>query len=90
MPSSEPLKMPERSWPKDAIGNDIRKGQLVTFKAPQDGIICRVFEVVQAGTMHDADGKEIKLQGSVAFLLQVPYNQGGGVPMALCLKEPEK
>ena len=85
----EPLKMPERAWPKDAIGNDIRKGQLCAFKAEKD-LICRVVDVVAAGVMHDAEGKEIKLQGSVTFAIQIPYAQGGGVPMALCLKEPEK
>jgi len=96
MPSSEViadpraiLKMPERSWPKDAIGNDLRKGQLVAVNA-KDVLICRVIDVIQAGTMHDAEGKPMALNGSVTFALQIPYAQGGGVPMALCLKEPEK
>jgi hypothetical protein len=91
MPSSEPLKMPERSWPTDALGNLIRKGQLCSFKAPQQqDIICRVVDVIQAGVMHGPDDKPIALQGSVTFAIQIPYSQGGGIPMALCLKEPEK
>lgn len=89
MPSSEPLKMPERSWPKDALGNDIRKGQLCAVN-PKDVLICRVADIIQAGVMHGPDDKPIALQGSVSFLIQIPYSQGGGVPMALCLKEPEK
>jgi hypothetical protein len=97
MPSSEViadpravLKMPERSWPKDAIGNDLRKGQLIVFKAPHEGIICRVTEVVQAGVMHDAEGKPIALQGTVSVAFQMPYSQGGHFQQVLCLKEPEK
>lgn len=82
--------MPERSWPKDAIGNDLRKGQLVVVRLPADGTICRIVDVVQAGVMHGPDDKPIALQGSVSFLVQIPYAQGVGIPMALCLKEPEK
>jgi hypothetical protein len=63
------LKMPERAWPKDAIGNDIRKGQLCAFNS-KDPLICRVADVVQAGVMHGPDDKPIALQGSVTFVIQ--------------------
>lgn len=84
------LQMPERTRPLDAIGNELRKGQLVAFKAANDPIICRIADIVQAGTLHDADNNPMKLQGSVTFVLQIPYSEGGNLPMVLCLKEPEK
>ena len=82
--------MPERTRPLDAIGNEIRKGQLCNLRFPDQGVICRAVDVVRAGTMHDAEGKAMKLQGSVTFMVQLPYAEGQGLPQALCLKEPEK
>jgi hypothetical protein len=80
----------ERQWPQDLLGNDLRKGQIVHIKLPEAGLICRVVDVIQAGTMHDPDNKPIRLQGSVAFTFQIPYDQGQSFAQVLALKEPAK
>lgn len=90
MPSSEPLKMPERSWPKDAMGNELKKGTLVLLKIPEQSVTCRVVDVLQAGIMHGPDGAPVSLEGHVSFLMRITYAPDQNLPMALCLKEPEK
>lgn len=82
--------MSERYWPKDAIGNDMRKGQLVSLRIPETVVICRVIDVIEAGfTGEDKD--RIELPGTLNLLLQVPYRATQlSVPQCLALKEPEE
>ncbi len=87
---TEPIKMPTRSWPTDGLGNELRRGSLCVLRVPETVITCRVADIVQAGTMHGADGEAYQLKGTVTFVMQIPYEQGGGVPQALMLKEPDK
>lgn len=88
MPETLQEEKSVRSWPVDALGNEIRKGALVHIKIPEGAIICRVADVVQAGVLHDADGKPMQLDGSVTFVVRIPYPVGGGLPQTLVLKEP--
>lgn len=82
--------MSERYWPKDALGNDLRKGQLVSLRIPETVIICRVLDVVEAGFSGE-DKDRLELQGTLSLLIQLPYRpQQLAVPQCLAVKEPEE
>ena len=79
----------ERYWPKDALGNDLRQGQLVTLRIPEQVVVCRVSAVIEAG-FTGQDKERMELQGAVALTIQIPYTPTRAVVgQILSLKEPE-
>lgn len=82
--------MSERYWPKDAIGNEIRKGQLVTLRIPEQVLVCRVADVIEAGFTGE-DKERMELQGAITLMVQIPYTPSRpSVGQILSLKEPEE
>jgi hypothetical protein len=82
--------MSERYWPKDALGNDVRKGQLVSLRIPEQVLVCRVADVIEAGFSGE-DKERIELQGALNLVVQIPYTPNRAVVgQVLCLKEPEE
>jgi hypothetical protein len=70
-------------YPIDMIGNQIRKGDLVTLTFPSSSVICRVVGVSPVSL---TDGMEI--EGNLVLAVHLPHR--GAVPMALVIKEPEE
>lgn len=78
-----------RSWPIDLLGNELRRGQLVSFRVPEQIIIARVADVVQAGIMHGPDNRPIMLQGTIKLALDVGYKHDTPLSQILAVKEPD-
>lgn len=77
--------MPDRRYPVDLLGNDIKKNGLVHVEFPKGGVICRVIHVEP---MQITGEQNLNVDGAVFLQLQIPHQ--GHLPMILCLKEPEK
>lgn len=86
---SEVQEKSERYWPKDALGNEIRRGQLVSLRIPEQVLVCRVSEVIEAG-FTGQDKERMELQGAIALTIQIPYTPTrAAIGQILSLKEPE-
>ena len=84
--------MSARFWPKDMLGNEIRKGNLLSV-APGAPLIMKVVDVVEAGVMPQEDPKAppMVMPGHVTLLVQLPYHpQQTQIPIAVVVKEPEE
>ncbi len=84
--------MSERYWPKDAIGNEVKKNALVAAQFPQGvPVICRVQDVIEAGFTSDEADKRMEMQGAVTLVIQIPYQPNQTtVPQLLRVMEPEE
>ena len=81
-----------RFWPTDVLGNEIRKGNLLSV-APGAPLIMKVVDVVEAGVMPQEDPKAppMVMQGHVTLLVQLPYHpQQTQIPIVVVAKEPEE
>ena len=83
--------MSSRFWPTDVLGNEIRKGNLLSL-APGAPLIMKVVDVVEAGVMPQEEGKPpMIMQGHVTLLVQLPYDpRQTQIPIAVVVKEPEE
>jgi hypothetical protein len=83
--------MSQRYWPKDPLGNDIRKGSMVAFASGQPTVM-RVVEVVEAGLMPQEEGKPpIIKEGYITLLMRLPYQPHQTlIPIAVVVKEPDE
>jgi len=84
--------MSKRFWPIDVLGNEIRKGNLLSV-APGAPLIMKVVDVVEAGVMPQEDETKppMVMPGHVTLLVQLPYSpQQTQIPIAVVVKEPEE
>ena len=84
--------MSSRFWPKDVLGNDIRKENLISL-SPGQPVIMKVVEVVEAGIIPQEDPKAppIIKQGWITCVVQLPYQpHHPQIPIAVVVKEPEE
>ena len=81
-----------RFWPKDVLGNEIRKTNLVSL-APGTPLIMKVVDVIEAGLMPQEDEKKPPLikEGRIRLLVDLPYTpMSPTIPIAVVVKEPEE
>jgi hypothetical protein len=82
----------DRSYPRDSLGNEIRKGDLVRVALLRPGLVFQVVDVEPAGQIlspgHD---QPIALQGVIRLqaLLTVPFAPGTAPEDMYVLKVPE-
>ena len=83
--------MADRSYPRDAIGNELRVGDLVRATLQQPALNFRVVKVDAAGTIVSPDLKSIALQGTLVLQAIVPVEFAEGTMLAdlFKLSEPE-
>jgi len=84
--------MSSRFWPKDVLGNDIRKGNLISL-SPGQPVIMKVMDVVEAGVIPQEDPKQPPMikAGWITCVVQLPYQpQQPVIPIAVVVKEPEE
>jgi hypothetical protein len=83
--------MPDRQYPVDAIGNTIRKGDLLRVTLPESALIFTVANVEPAGVLSGPGGAPMDLQGTITLVVQlpVPYVGGARIGNMLVLKKPE-
>jgi hypothetical protein len=83
--------MADRSYPRDAIGNELRVGDLVRATLQQPALNFRVVKVDAAGTIVSPDLKSIALQGTMVLQAIVPVEFAEGTMLAdlFKLSEPE-
>ncbi len=83
--------MADRSYPRDAIGNELRVGDLVRATLQQPALNFRVVKVDAAGMIVSPDLKSIALQGTLVLQAVVPVEFAEGTMLAdlFKLSEPE-
>ena len=84
--------MSQRYWPKDVLGNEIRKGNMISL-SPGQPVIMRIVEVVEAGLIPQEDPKKMPIvkQGWITAVVQLPYDPGHcQIPIAVVVKEPDE
>jgi hypothetical protein len=83
--------MADRSRPLDALGNELRVGDLVRATLQQPALNFRVIKVDAAGTIVSPDLKSIALQGTIVLQAVVPVEFAEGTMLADVYKlhEPE-
>jgi hypothetical protein len=82
----------ERSYPKDALGNPIRKDDLVQVKLQSPDLVFMVTDVQPAGTLMGPDQQPLALQGTLTVSVTIPIAFAPGVLLSniLVLKKPEQ
>jgi hypothetical protein len=84
---------PDRSYPTDAIGNPIRKGDIVRVALTEAALIFRVVEVNPAGSIvaPGGDGTPMSMLGTVILTAMVPVKFAAGAAMGniLVLRTPD-
>jgi hypothetical protein len=81
----------DKSYPLDAIGNEIRRDDLVRVMLSEAALIFTVADVQPAGTLIGPDNKPLSLNGTVTITATIPVQYAPGAAMAnfLVLKKPE-
>lgn len=84
--------MTDSSYPHDALGNSIRKDDLVQVKLQSPDLIFQVVEVQPAGTLMGPDEKPLALQGTLTVAVTIPISFAPGVLLGniLVLKKPDQ
>lgn len=80
-----------RFWPKDVLGNEIRKGSMVSL-SPGGPMLMKVVDVIEAGLMPQEEGKPpLVKDGGIVLLVQLPYGpHQTTIPIAVVAKEPKE
>jgi hypothetical protein len=83
--------MPDRRYPTDAIGNLIRKGDLLRVTLPEPAMVFTVADVEPAGVLSSGAGQHLDLQGTITLVVKLPVPFVGGTRAGnmLVLKKPE-
>lgn len=83
----------DRSWPHDAIGNTLKKGDLTRVTLQQPALNFRVVDVRPASTVLSpgADGTTMTLPGSITMIANVTleFPSGAQLQDVYKLMEPE-
>jgi hypothetical protein len=84
--------MTDSSFPHDALGNSIRKDDLVQVKLQSPDLIFQVTDVQPAGTLIGPDQQPLALQGTLTVAVTIPITFAPGVLLGniLVLKKPEQ
>ena len=84
--------MAGQQYPVDAIGNQIRKGNLLRVSLPESALIFTVADVEPAGVLNAPDGSPMNLQGRIMLVVQlpIPYVGGSRIDNMLVLQTPEQ
>jgi hypothetical protein len=82
----------DKSYPVDAIGNPIRKGDLLQVKLTDDHIIFSVADIEAAGTLAGPDGQPLALNGKIVLqaIIPVPFEPGTAMGTMLVLRKPDE
>ena len=83
--------MAERSYPRDAIGNAIKVGDLLQVTLPRSTLIFRVVNVDPAGSIQSPGQPSMALTGTLYMqaLIPVPFTEEQPLNDMLVLKQPE-
>lgn len=84
--------MSDRYHPIDAIGNVIRKGDLVRVSLTEAALMIIVADVEPAGTLRGPDDSLMQIQGTITLQVQVPvpYTAGSRMGNMHVLQKPEE
>ena len=63
--------MAERCWPRDAMGNELRKGDLVRITLQSSALNFRLVQVQPAGVI-ESPGGGMPLRGSMVLVATMP------------------
>jgi hypothetical protein len=82
----------DKSYPIDAIGNTIRKDDLVRVALSEAALIFTVADVQPAGTLMGPDDRPMALNGTITITATIPVQFAPGTAMAniLVLKKPDQ
>jgi hypothetical protein len=84
--------MTDSSFPHDALGNSIRKDDLVQVKLQSPDLVFVVTDVQPAGTLMGPDQQPLALQGTLTVSVTIPITFAPGVLLSniLVLKKPSE
>jgi hypothetical protein len=84
--------MSTRSYPIDAIGNQIRKGDLVRVTLTEAALVFVVADVESAGMLRGPDGAPMALNGTITIsvTVPVPFTPGSRMGNMHVLKKPDE
>lgn len=81
----------DKSYPIDAIGNTIRKGDLIRVALTEAALVFGVVDVQPAGMLHGPDNAPMPMNGVITISIQipVPYTPGSRMANMHVLKKPD-
>lgn len=83
---------PNKVWPRDKLGNEIREGKLIRLELPEAAGFFYVVTVSPATYLHGAEGR-IPVNGDVECVLRfkMPYGPDGNMLMkAVVVEQPKQ
>ena len=86
--------MANNSYPKDNLGNAVRKGDMVLYKMPDPQLLFKVMDVLPAPIIQTESGAIMPTTGQVVLSAVIPLDYDGQKPILLgmfkvSLPEPE-
>lgn len=83
--------MNDKSYPTDAIGNAIKKDDLVRVALSEAALVFSVVDVQPAGTILGPDSAPMSLNGTITIAVTIPiqFQPGAVMGQILVLKKPE-